>query len=696
MKKTTKWLTAAMLSICSVFTCSGCVGGGSTQTPPMSIEDINNATKPKLYNFSAKVYDSSEFDTEDASNNNINYSEYFNDAYMLVDPGASGEFINGFDVNGPLQQFSNLVNSEVTTLATDITAKLQYVYGTRSGDNTTIADDLNMYGDYNIPSIEMAKTLIDAIETPTDLKFDLTNANHLSYIAQLNRGTNVPVQPVWNVMPLYFANAINGGYTYEYKIVNVSGVDSVQEGYSTNVNSSYAWAYAGQSNLQEMLKLNLTEVLAGYKLADLSSTYSDEAYNLALQNVDHLGIMKADQEAIKNFILNVVIGTSNIEYDTQCKDSFLSIINGVIVTDIALGNVEAGDQQQIIVSGNLGFDHNEYMADTQNLYVQPFIMMHNYKAYEQVVDLIVSQAAKLKFTHSTSAQVVSPYEQFPRLHLLTVPMDILDGSATTTIDDNNNTIYAPDIKNLDIKSIILRPKLVLANEKVSSHQYDMGFNLIGIEAVLYNEIGHNVDVYVTAEIKGNGVASTKENGDLYSFTESIEGGRYPSGSSDSSTGSTIQYPNNTYTELVDTELANTEWVGNQMLAFDGLDITTNEYTDAQELQEHKTEVYREGDDSVLIYTRYKLNTLSKIIGLGDLELTNGDGSKYLAQGYAPIVNCGNNYLKLDFHQTYIADENGEDVTTMQKSVPLTILAINPDICFWIKGATDLIEDYVDK
>ncbi len=690
MKKTTKWLTAAMLSICSVFTCSGCVGGGSTQTPPMSIEDINNATKPKLYNFSAKVYDSSEFDTEDASNNNIKYSEYFDDAYMLVDPGASGEFINGFD--GSVQQFSTLVNREVTTLATDITAKLQYVYGTRPGDSTTKITDSNLYGIYEIPNFDIAKTLTNGTIETTDLKFDLSNANHLSYIAQLNRGDSAPTQPVWNVMPLYFANAINGGYTYEYTIVNVSGVDSVQEGYSTNVNSSYAWAYAGQSNLQEMLKLNLTEVLAGYKLADLSSTYSDEAYNLALQNVDHLGIMKADQEAIKNFILNVVIGTSNIEYDTQCKDSFLSIINGVIVTDTTLGNVEAGDQQQIIVSGNLGFDHNEYIADTQNLYVQPFIMMHNYKAYEQVVDLIVSQATKLKFTNSTSVDV-SPYNPFPRLHLLTVPMDILDGSTTTTLDDDNNTTYAPDIKNMDIKSIILRPKLVLANQKVSSHQYDMGFNLIGIEAVLYNEIGHNVDVYVTAEIKGNGVASTKENGDLYSFTESIEGGRYPSGSSDSSTGSTSQYPNNTYTELVDTELANTEWVGNQMLAFDGLDITTNEYTD---IQEHKTEVHREGDDSVLIYTRYKLNTLSNIIGLGDLKLTNGDGSKYLAQGYAPIVDCGNNYLKLDFHQTYIADENGEDVTTMQKSVPLTILAINPDICFWIKGATDLIEDYVDK
>lgn len=693
MKKSLKWLTACMLSVCTIFMCTGCIPTGNGDSSGISIDDIMSQTKPKLYNFSAKVYDNDEFDTEDATNNPIKNSDYFDDAYLLVDPGYDAEFINGY--TGQSTQFYSLVERQVETLTEDIYAKLNYVYGQVGGDSTIIKDELGLYGLYVLPSITIEQTLTsqnltDAEDDTTAgvKKYNLSSLNDLSLIAQLNTRLDAPIKPNTRIMPLYFANAINGGYTYSYVIAN----DIVNEGYTDTLNTSRAWAYANVSNLKQLLMLNIAEVLAGYNLSDLSATYSASAYLGALAAVDHLGLMQADISALKSYLLNKVIGTDNIEYDFTCLNAFNGIVDGNIDIDETVGNVVL-EGDNLIISGNLGFDAQLHINNAEGLYCLPFIEMHNYKAYEVVIDAIVEQASKLMLTHSVNTDVkVSAYTQFPRLTVYTVPMDILDGSTTTNYDsETNETTYNSDISDLKIVSIILRPKLVLANEIVSSHQYAMGFNLIGIEAVFFNEIGYNVDMYITAELKANSVEVKKSDGLNYGFTQALQGGKYPSGSSDNS-GSTSQYPNSTYTELLDTEKANTEWIGNQMLVFDGLDMQTTLINDfASEKSDH----YRDNDETY-IYSIYKLNTMSDVITMADVEMINGDGSKYLVQGYTPQMECGTNYLKLNIAQNAITlQDTGTDITAKQKRVPLTVLAINPDINIWIKGTTDLVDEYVE-
>ncbi len=702
-----KWLTAGILSITTIFSCGGCINMGGGGTPPMSMDDINKATAPNLYYFSAPVYDNADFDTSNTDGFAINNSTFFEDAYLLVDPGHDGKFVNDYKSTPVTTTFARLVEAQIDTLATNIYTKLNYVYGNEANSPLNITPqllenpDTTYYGD-NVITLIPSTTLT---ESYTDTDNDIVQLNGLSAMAQLTR-TSAPI----NTKSLYFADAMRGGYLYEYTIEEdeESGATVLVEGYGTT-KTSYEWNYADAiEDSAEIIALNIAEILAGYELSALSTSYSSEQFASVIEKIDHLGIMTADRNTIVDYLLNVVIGKSNVDYDNEILDAFTnySVLVPSANIDTNNGSVsvtvdnETNLATSIQLTGNLGFNLNTYLTEEDagiSDYKNLFVKLHNYRAYQTIINTVVDNAVNATFTSGTLAEE-NVYHDLPRLMVYVTPINILDGTQTTTTNDDYENIevtYNPDIKKLNIKSIILRPKTgIIRNETIcDEHQYAEGFNLTGIEAVFFTELGYNVDIMVEVQGKANGVDIIKSDGTLYGYSEAIIGGQYPSGEYDQESGSSSGYPETTTTPLLDEDKSKEEWVGNQMLAYNGTQMTSEGW---ETVLATATPVFREGT-TTLIYTTYslsaRLNASAELFNLQDITATGANGETIYVRGYRPDMKCGDNYLQMNLIQTNVVNQSTNNPDPSVTNLPITVLSINPDIAIWVWGATDQVDVY---
>ena len=416
--------------------------------------------------------------------------------------------------------------------------------------------------------------------------------------------------------------------------------------------------------------------------------------------------MTADRNAIEDYLLNIVIGEANIAYDNQILSDFVKVLDEE--KDSANGSVEivvddeTSKPTSVKLTGNLGFSKEAFVAEEEleiSDYVNLFKSLHNYRAYELVIKAIVDNAVNVVFA-SDEGELAGKkvYTELPRLMIYTTPITILDGSQTTTTNDDYENVeitYNPDIKNLNIKSIILRPKdgIVRSETICDEHQYAEGFNLTGIEAVFYTELGYNVDIMVEIEGKANGVDIVKSDGTLYGYTEAIIGGEYPSGEYDQESGSSSGYPETTMTNLIDEDKAKEEWVGNQMLGYNGTSLEDVAWANVLATA---TPVLREGTQTI-IYTTYslsaRLNADGDLFTLKDIIAKGANDEIIYVRGYRPDLKCGDNYLQMNLIQTNIVNQQSNTADPNVTSVPITVLSLNPDIAVWVWGATDQIDEY---
>ncbi|MBP5651103.1 MAG: hypothetical protein J6X00_00305 [Clostridia bacterium] len=679
-----KLATVALVGVTALTSVVGCTFGtdpsglSNSSVVPQSAKgvDYNSALETKLYTYSAVKPDLSGIDVQDTEQMRKKSAEFtnslFEDMYVFVDPGAEGKFINDYVSSTSEVTFAELVKAEIDAFGLDLYTRLNFVYGDPTGrTNQDITSSL--YGSNKYVS-QPSKALVDDMGSEVS-SYNLSDMSHVSWSDKLS-----PTTPD-STNPLQLWNSIAGN---RYSITVDMESDprtATEDGYIAD--SNYAWAYkaAFTRDEEDIIRLNIAEILAGYTLDELSDIYDPYAYTEACAMVNHLGFLTYDKNMIKRYILEKVIGSDALLLEREAEGALIQIAQSTTIKDVSLGNVTynatTGD---ITVTGNLGFKADECISklDTgDQSYLRYFLSGHNYKAYEDVVATIVENIVKEKFTEGKIDELV--YTKLPRLQLLTMPLSMLDGSLTTTYDEDIDYTdiasaihYNPAVKDLNIISIIFRTKDGIVKDfdvpdPEENEQYDEGINIISMDDLSFYSDNYGAEISVEFEGKASGVDIVDANGNTYGFTQAIMASTYPDGSSECST------------YLVDEEKAKTEWVGNHFVGYDGVDLI-------EKLESFGVTGKEVKDGDTVLYTEYTLTARLNadpedvVLGINDITVTNDDEIIYKFGYKLDSSIFGNNFLKVNLSFSNVTDNQNNNLDLTY--IPVTILSIQIGVNCW--------------
>ena len=125
----------------------------------------------------------------------------------------------------------------------------------------------------------------------------------------------------------------SGAHAWAWKhIANTDVLASLTEDtYAT----AYLDAYAAESkpNHKNELVRNLYNVLVG----EMPANTNEQTLRTVAAKFDHLGFTESEQEKIKEFILNTIIGKSNVDYDVSLGNyyKYTSIVDTIVETSVA-------------------------------------------------------------------------------------------------------------------------------------------------------------------------------------------------------------------------------------------------------------------------------------------------------------------------------------------------------------------------
>ena len=240
------------------------------------------------------------------------YDEYpFLGAYVFVDPGANGQFTDGYN-NDKSATFRELLDRQFETLANEITYRLLSVYG----DGTILEDSKSIdFGStsYKV-NINKNQAIDDAVgELPAEIP------NNLPLLGEEATTTWTTILLCEDTDPedirnsFELTNAILGGHP----AIN----DGDEIGFDTTSNIAGAkWKVAGLSN---------EEIIRKIKLALLNSVAGLENNldgNIALETIDHLGFTENDKQNILNAIQSEILGSPALAYDLDNKEAIKNTI----------------------------------------------------------------------------------------------------------------------------------------------------------------------------------------------------------------------------------------------------------------------------------------------------------------------------------------------------------------------------------
>ena len=728
-KKITTFVMAGFLSLSSFLGgCTACDSKPSEKYAQYNkpYSEIKESLKPRYYTYSAIV--PGEMNEEEAKEY---VSELFDDVYVFVDPGPDAKFLNDYKENPDETEFYKLVAGQIDLFAQNLYDKLLYVYGTpvihdEFVDKQIISDDgshaetrldvkVTGTGELLGNNIQLypKKTLVDDLVDMSSAEqqgryIDVDDIQHLNYIAGLvDNASVISGQDPINVSTFRLDGAIRGNWTYKYTVDRDGGTANPDTHAFSPANSTeqnaLRWDYWGPTSSNRLkdysnIMMGIAEVLSGKALTDLSPTYNELGFLEACRNIDHLGYLNYDLNLIKDFVLNKVIGTSKVQYDREAYNALLQIAgvgSAPLPKDTDNGNVVYNSAtDRIKATGGLGYDYTLVLDYDEDSYQKVFEKAHNYKAYELVVDTIVDRITEESFSEGAIGE--DAFLSLPRLNLLVLPMNVIDGSTTTefhneegsTVDWNDissSVEYHPVIKNLVLKAMVIRTKDGLVKTVdlgPENNQYEEGINITDFETVLYSE-QYGADIDITVRGKANGEEILNTDGSYYGFTEKITADSYPT--------SDPVYPATTYTPLLDEELAKEDWVGNQMMGYSSGEIDFRgadmvEVLLANGITPEETET--EGGIRYNTYTlNARLNKGHSYIKATDRYVSNFGGERIYLPGYIlETVAFGNNFLIVDFNYSNIVDSQGSayDAT----SIPVTILSINPVVSLYQEGTND--------
>lgn len=382
----------------------------------------------------------------------VNASDYLKGITVIYEPEARSEddkFVDGF--TNTTMYFNQLLDRQLSMLADDILFRLYTIYG-----NTVDVDGTIYLKDKENDEVSLLSGPTASYKRGnTILKYD--NGYKLS------NGNNADINVINLTEPstyAFYSFGSNGEGRYRlsydssdktsylkknFNFIGVNISNNVENCAITGVkfnresgrfisDSSKAWKWSVSDNFiartteyKANLKMALSKVLSTgtVDVADTytSFNYDETAYQNNLSKIDHLGILNYDTKLIKQLIKYNIIGKDLIDEDNYA----LELLSNKF--DITNFNSVIEDS---------------YTAELDENSVAELDKMHDYKAYELIVDSMVDTLVENAFTGTD----VKIYTEMPRLQVKDI--DYKD------IDSESEPYWTAT--GLQIKSIIYRPK----------------------------------------------------------------------------------------------------------------------------------------------------------------------------------------------------------------------------------------------
>ncbi len=405
-------------------------------------------------------------------------SDYIEGITILYRPDADSsndKFKDG--VTGEELTFNELLNRQISYLSYDILYRLVSLYGygyeavdqeinlqnntPNSGVNleyglntasylsyNAIADYDNgdyiyQNGDYSGQSVEDVLTNFGYL----DLTQPESWAKMLSNLGVLNYDKTASFASPLNNFS--FTNAINGYNTRalsrndenDFKFSGFAIGSLYRIPWNWNISSSTTTDYNITNEFFnaffDSFKMAISSILVTGQYS-LTTDYEYNAfdYNGNLNSINHLGILSYEKNVLKDFIKDVIIGQDNITYDNEAKSNLL--LNNTLNQFI---NIEP------LINGNEIDTTTLLSMSEENLSI--LNKMHEYKAYELMVDTIVDRVVSHTFENTSDGTPI--YAEMPRVLTSFISFEDIDEGGEEYFTD----------PSLNIQSIIFMPKDVM-------------------------------------------------------------------------------------------------------------------------------------------------------------------------------------------------------------------------------------------
>lgn len=417
-------------------------------------------------------------------------SEYIEGITILYRPDANStndKFKDG--VTGQELTFNQLLNRQISYLSYDILYRLVSLYG---------------YGYDSVDqSINLGNDTVDS-GSGAPLEYNLYTASYLAYnaIADYNDGDYIykngdyAGQSVEDVLTnfgymdltqpeswaysmlasgsLHRYNTLEGSYGDDNPLVRSftfinkvsSNVKSVIDGYGFLVarleeefsfagyrsgtepdRDMYKWLWNSGNTVAdvstmfesyyESLKYAISILLAtGEYNRNGDFEYDTMSYNANLNNINHLGILSYEKSVLKNFIKDVIIGRDNVAHDNEILLLLDSYDLKTNFEKFDVTNEEYNDLSEAEI--------NIFLANLED-----YNKMHQYKAYELMVNTIVDRVVAHTFENTSSGTPI--YAEMPRVLTSFISFEDIDEGGEEYFTD----------PSLNIKSIIFMPKDIM-------------------------------------------------------------------------------------------------------------------------------------------------------------------------------------------------------------------------------------------
>lgn len=403
---------------------------------------------------------------------------------------------------GALTNFNELLERQIDVLANDILYRLVAVYGAGANTTNNISgnekaylinnnitlspysyNSLNAYiSNYNLikPSSEIYLGIpVYKYDDGTEITTSNMKINHASsYARELYTGNWTNYSD--HLLTLHFknTNAINGGYYWD----EVAGFNTV-----FNNNLNWNWDY---ENLNINEDTSTAEVHSEYKseylevfkteIANILAGTNNLEFEQAVNEIEYLGFKKADREKISQFVMDSIIGESQVKLDNYIFDNILNKL-----TDYNVSNINDDKEELETASENADFDEFNlvFNHEEEETYWLKKHMWHYFKAYNILVPEMLDRAFSNSFGGLEIDRVKYIPGSEPKLPILVDGVvqkyDLDEYESFETIEDVNYiSLYpkmtrssqfdikveenAEDVKMTDeffnIKSLILQPK----------------------------------------------------------------------------------------------------------------------------------------------------------------------------------------------------------------------------------------------
>ena len=398
-------------------------GPGYTVNPDKSGQGGNNTT-----------YDDVKSQFENEGNPDNQFETLFQGVYVICEADDSTKFYD--DVTKSNKNFDFLLERQYETLAEYLVYALTVIYGDSHTKTKTLTQFSNaVVNDFEV--IGIAKSRDTSCGKHTGNKINIGCSECLAKIANLRKE--------FKNNPFNFKNAIAGGYEY----------DSSSASFTSNINSnSSAWVSGTTLNVTTIKEA----LVRGLATGDFTSTIS---YDDAKLKIDHLGFTKSIQvgdkttlsevSLIKEYILKNIIGDTLVKTDNTIRNN----LGGSTAT------IEVGDSAGIDIFA-------------------PETTKHYYKAYEDVVNLIVDKAMDLGIDGSFKEQdgdkqgtfendTLTIFPQMPRIVVEYYPANKFCSKSVGTPYEDDDSMSEEELKkaleeygNTALKDVMKNAKKVLS------------------------------------------------------------------------------------------------------------------------------------------------------------------------------------------------------------------------------------------